>query len=181
MVSSPIASWQIEGEKVETVTDFIFLSSKITVDHDCSHKIKRCLFLERKAMINLDSISKKRHHFADKGPYSQSYGFSSSHVWMWELDYKESWALKNWWFWIMVLKKTLESSVDCKEIKPVHPKRNQSWIFTGKTDSEVKSDAKNWLIGKDPDAGEDWRREEKWMTEDEMVGWHYRWDGNKFE
>ena len=126
-------------------------------------------------------IKKQRNYFANNGPHSQSYGFSSSHVWMWELDYKESWALKNWWFWIMVLKKTLESSLDCKEIKPVHPKRNQSWIFTGKTDSEVKSDAKNWLIGKDPDAGEDWRREEKWMTEDEMVGWHYRRDGNKFE
>ena len=142
-------------ETVETVTDFVFLGSKITADGDCSHEIKRCLLLGRKAMTNLDSIIKKqRHCFADKGPSSQSYGFSSSHVWIWELDYKESWALKNWWFWTVVLEKTLESPLDCKEIQWVHPKGDQSWIFIGRTDTEVETailwppDVKNWLAGK---------------------------------
>ena len=106
-------------------TDFIFLGSKITVDGDCSHEIKRWLLLGRKAMTNLDSVIKKqKHHFANKGLYSQNYGFSSSHVWMWELDHKEGWALKNWCFQIMVLEKTPESLLDTKEIKPVHPKGN---------------------------------------------------------
>ena len=114
----------------------------------------------------------------NKGPSSQSYGFSSSHVWMWELDYKESWAPKNWCFGTVVLEKTLESSLDCKEIKPVHPKGNQSWIFIERTDAEAKTpilwppDGKNWLIWKDTDAGKDWKWEEKGMTEDKMV---YRW------
>ena len=127
-------------------------------------------------MTNLDSILKNRdHHFADKGPYSQSYGFSSSHAQMWELDHKESWAPKNWCFWTVVLEKTLKSPLDCKEIQPVNPKGNQSWIFIGKTDGEAEvpilwpPDAKSWLIGKDPDAGKDWKQEEKWVTEDEMV------------
>ena len=107
-------------EKIETVTDFIFLGSKITVDGDCCYEIKRCLLLGRKAMTNLDSILKKqRYHFADKGPYSQSYGFSSSHVWMWELDYKHSWAPKDWCFWTAVLEKTLESPLDCKEVQSI--------------------------------------------------------------
>ena len=115
---------------------------------------------------------------------SQSYGFSSSHVWMWELDYKESWALKNWCFWTVVLEKTLESLLDCKEIQPVHPKGNQSWMFIGRTDAEAETpilwpaDVKNWVIWKDPDAGKDWGWEEKGMTEDEIVGWHYRHDGH---
>ena len=106
---------------------------------------------------------------------------------MWELDHKESWALKNWCFWPVVLEKTLESPLDCKEIKPVNPKGNQSWIFTGKTDAEAEApilwppDAKNWLIGKDPDAGKDWRKEEKGTTQDEMVGWHHQLDGHEFE
>ena len=123
-------------------------------------------------------IKKQKHYFANKGLSSQSYGFSSSHVWMWELDYKESWVPKNWWFWTAVLEKTLESPLDCKEIQPVHPKGNQSWIFIGRTDTEAETptlwppDAKNWLIWKDPDAGKDWRQEEKGMTEDEMAGWH---------
>ena len=113
------------------------------------------------------SIKKQRNCFANKGPSSQSYGFSSSHVWMWELDYKESWAPKNWCFWTVVLEKTLESLLDCKEIQPVHLKGNKSWIFTGRTDAEAEipilwlPDAKNWLIGKDPDAGKDWGQEEK--------------------
>ena len=120
-------------------------------------------------------VKKQRRYFADKGP-SQSYGFSSSHEWMWKLDHKESWVPKNWCFWTVVLEKTLESPLDSKEIKPVHPKGNQAWIFTGRTDAEAEtqivwaSDAKNWLTGKDPDAGKDWRQE-KGMTEDEMVAW----------
>jgi len=121
-------------------------------------------------------IKKQRHHFANKGPSSQSYGFSSSHVWMWELDHKESWALKNWCFWTVVLEKTLESPLDCKEIQPVNPKENQPWIFIGRTDAEAEAlilwppDAKSWPIGKDLDVGKDWRQEEKGATEDEMVG-----------
>ena len=121
-------------------------------------------------------IKKQRHYFANKGLSSQSYGFSSSHVWMWEWDYKESWVSKNWCFWTVVLEKTVESDLDCKEIQPVNPKRNQSWIFIGRTDAEAETpilwprDAKNWLIWKDPDGGKDWRQEEKEMTEDKMVG-----------
>ena len=132
-------------------------------------------------------IKKQRHYFANKCPSSQSYGFSSSHVWMWELDYKESWALKNWCFLTVVLKKTLESPLDCKEIKSVNSKGNQSWIFIGRTDAKAETpilwppDAKNWLLGKDPDAGKDWRQEEKGTTEDEMFGWHHRLDGHEFE
>ena len=118
--------------------NFIFLGFKITVDGDCSHEIKRRLLLGRKAMTNLDGIlNKQRHYFADRSPSSQSYGFCSSHVWMWELDHKESWAQKNWCFWTVVLEKTLESPLDSKEIKPVNPKGNQSWIFTGRTYAEV--------------------------------------------
>ena len=129
---------------------------------------------------------KQRHSFANKGPSSQSYGFSSSQVWMWELDYKETWELKNWCFWT-VLEKTLESRLDCKEIQPVHPKGNQSWIFIGRTDVKAKtpilrpSDANNWLIGKDHDVVKDWRQEEKGTTEDEMVGRHHRLNGHEFE
>ena len=117
---------------------------------------------------------------------SQRYVFSSSHVWMWELDYKESWALKNWCFWI-VLEKTLVSPLDCKEIQPVHPKGNQFWIFIGRTDAEAETsilgplDAKNWLIWKDSDAGKDWRQEEKGTTQDEMVGWHHQLYGHEFK
>ena len=128
-----------------------------------------------------------RHCFANKGPSSQGYGFSSSHVWMWELDYKEGWVLKNWCFWTGVMEKTLESPLDCKESQPVHPKGNQSWIFIGRTDIEAETPilwppyAKSWFIWKDPDAGKDWRQEEKGMTEDEMVGWHHRLNGCEFE
>ena len=133
------------------------------------------------------NIKEQRHYFANKGPSSQSYGFSSSHVWMWEVDHKERWALKNCCFWIVVLEKTVESPLDCKEIQPVHPKGNQSWIFIGRTDAEAETpilgppDAKNWLIGKDPDSGKDWRQEEKGTTEDEMVGWHHWLNGHDFE
>ena len=186
MASSSITSWQIDGETMETVRNFILGGSKITADGDCSHEIKRHLLLEKMAMANLDSILKSRD-IADKYPSSQSYGFSSSHVWMWELDHKESWAPKNWCFWTVVLEKTLESPLDCKQIQPVNPKGNQPWIFIGRTDVEAEGpilwppDAKNWLIGKDPDVEKDWRQEERGMTEDEMVGWHHRLDGHKFE
>ena len=171
MASGPITSWQINGETVEAVSDFIFGGSKITADGDCSHEIKRCLLLGKKVMTNLrQHIKKQRYYFANKGSSSQSYGFSSSHVWMWELDYKGSWALKNWCFWTVVLEKTLESPLNSKEIQPVHPKGNQSWIFIGRTDAEAETlslwipDVKNWLFGKDPDAGEDWRQEGKGTT-----------------
>ena len=132
-------------------------------------------------------IKKQRHYFANKGLSSQSYGFSNSYVWMWELDYKESWALKSWCFWTVVLEKILESPLDCKEVKAVNPKRNQSWIFIGKTDAEAETptlwppDVKNWLILKNPDAGKDWGQSEKGTTEDEMVVWHHRCDGLEFE
>ena len=131
-------------------------------------------------------IKKQRHHFTDKGPSSQSYGFSSGHVWMWELHYKKGWALKSWCFWTVVLEKTLESSLDCKEIQSVYPNGNQSWIFIGRTDAEAETlilwspDEKNRLTGKDPDAGKDWRQE-KGMTEDEMVGWYHWLNGHEFE
>ena len=172
-------------------------------------------------------IKKQRHYFADKGLYSQNYGFTSrrkwqptpvflpgeSHGrrslvgynpwgrkeldtterlhlhlwWMWELDHKKSWVPKNWCFWTIVLEKTLESPLDCTEIQPVSPKGNQSWIFIGRNDAEAKTpilwppDVKNWLIGKDPDAGKDWRQLEKGTTEDEVVGWHHRLNGHEFE
>ena len=127
MAYSTITSWQTDAETMEIVTDFIFLGSKTTEDGDYSHEIKRCLLHGRKVMTNLESILKKqRHYFANKVPSSQSYGFSNSHVWMWELDYIESWTPKNWCFWIMVLEKILESPLDCKEIQPVHSKENQS-------------------------------------------------------
>ena len=123
---------------------------------------------------------------ANKGPSSQGYGFSSGHVWMWELDYKESWVPKNWCFWTVVLEKSLESPLDCKEIQPVHPKGYQTWVFIGRTDVEAETPtlwpphAKNWLTGKDPHAGKDWSLE-KGTAEDEMVGWHHRLNGHEFE
>ena len=156
-------------ETMETVTDFILGGFKITADGDCSHEIKRHLY-----------------YFANKGLSSQGFGFSSSRVWMWELDYKESWVLKNWCFWTAVLEKTPESPLDCKEIQPVHPKWNQSWMFIGRSNAEAETpilwppDMKSWLILKAPDAGKDWRQEEKGTTEDEMAGWHHRFNGHEF-
>ena len=138
-------------------------------------------------MKNLNCVLKSRHHLADKGPYSQSYGFSSthvSHIWMWELDYQEGWASKNWYFQTMELEKTLESSLDSKEIKPVSPKGNQPWIFIGRTDAKAKApilwppEVKRWLTGKDPDAGKDWGQENR-VTVDEMVGRHHRLNGHE--
>ena len=137
-------------------------------------------------MSNLDSILKSRD-ITNKGPSSQSYGFSSSHIRMPELDYKENWVPKNWCFWTVALEKTLESPLDCKEIQPIHRKRNQSWIFIGRIEAEGETlilwppDVKSWHIWKDPDAGKDWRVEQKGMTEDEMVGWHHQLSGHEFE
>ena len=164
------------------------MGSKITADGDCSHEIKRRLFLGRKAMTNLDSIvdRKQRHCFANKSPSSQGYYFSSNHVWIWELEHKESWAQKNWCFWTVVLKKTLESPLDHKEIQTVHSKGDQSWVFIGGTDVEAETpilwplDAESSLIWKDLDAGKDWGQEEKGRTEDEMVGWHHWHNGHVF-
>ena len=152
-------------------------------------KLKDARSLEEN-LTNLDSMLKSRHYFAKRGPS----GISSSHVWMWELDYKESWVPKNWYFRTVVLEKTLESPLDCKEIKPVNHKGNESWTFTGKTDAEAETpklwppDAKNWLIWKDPDAdvkiivlnSKMWRGN-KGTTEDEMIGWHHWLDGHEFE
>ena len=131
-------------------------------------------------------IKKQRYYFDNKGLSSQGYGFSSSHVGMWKLDYKESWVPDNWCFWTMVLEKTLESPLDRKEIQPVHPKGDQSWVFIGMTNVEAETPifwpphAKSWLSGKDPDARRDWGQEEKGTTEDEMAGWHHRLDGHGF-
>ena len=154
-------------ETVETVRDFMFWGAPKSMQMVTAAMKLKDLLLGRKVMTNLDSIIKKqRHYFANKGPSSQAYGFSTSHVCIWEMDCKESWALKNWCFWIVVLEKTLERPLDCKEIQPVHPKGDQSWVFIGRTDVKAEtpnlwpSDAKSWLIGKDPDAGNDWRRKE---------------------
>ena len=176
MTSGPITSWQIDGE---IVTDFILRGSKITVDGDCSHEIKTLAPWKKIYDQPRQHIKKQRHYFVGGGPSSQSYSFSSSHVWMWELDYEGNWELKNWLFWTVVLEKTLESPLDCKEIQPVHPKGNQSWTFIGRTDPKAEvpilwsPDRKNWLNEKYLDAGKDWRPEEKGMTEDEMFGWYH--------
>ena len=179
MASGPIFPWQIDGETVETVTDFIFL----VADSDCSHEIKRCLLLGRKTVTNLDSVLKSRDiTLPTKVCIVKTIVFSSSHVGMLELDCKEGWALKNWCFRIVVLEKTLENPLEGKEIKPVNPKGNQLRIFIGRTDAEAEAsvlvmtwltwppDAKSWLIGKDSDAGKDWRQKEKMVAEDEVVG-----------
>ena len=188
MASGPITSWEIDGETMGIMTDFIFVGSKITADGNCNHEIKRRLLLGRKTMTNLESILKSKDITSPtKVHLVKAMVFSSSHVWIWELNYKEIWAPKNWCFWTVVLEKTLESLLDCKEIQPVHPKGNQSWIFIGRTNAEAETpilcppDAKNWLIWKDPDAGKDWRWEEKGTTEDEMFGWHHQLDGHEFK
>ena len=149
-------------------------------------KLKDVCVLEN-AMTNIDSIKKQRHHFANNDPCSQSYCFSSSHVEMWELDHKEGWVPKNWCFQTLVLEKTLESPLNCKEIKPVNPKRYQPWILIGRTDAEAEAsilwppDVKSWLSGKDLDVGKDWGQEENWVTEDEMVAWHHWLNGHEFD
>ena len=184
MASSPITSWKIDGE---IVIDFFFFCSKIIANDDCSHEIKRHLFLGRKVMTNLDSILKSRDITLQTNFHLVKAMVFPVVMYGCELDYKESWALENWCFWTMVLKKTLESPLDCKEIQPVPLKGNQSWVFIGRTDAEAEApilwqpNAKNRLIGKDPDAEKDWRQKEKGMTEDEMVGWHHQLDGHEFE
>ena len=139
-------------------------------------------------MTNLDSVLKSRDisHFADKGPYSQSYGFSSSHIRMWEVDHKEGWAPNNWCFQTVILEKTLKSPLDSKEIKTVNPKGNEPWIFIGKTDAKAEAsifwppEEKSWPTGKDPDAWKYWGHQEKGTTEDEMIGWHHWLKGHEF-
>ena len=185
MASSPITSWQIDGK---TVADFILGGSKIILVGDCSHEIKRHLLLGRKVITNLDNILKSwditlstKIHLVKAMVFPVvMYG------WIWELNYKESWVQKNWCFWTVVLEKTLESPLDCKEVQPGHPKPDQSWVFIGKTDVEAETptlwppDAKGWLIWKDPDSGKDWGQEEEGTTEDEMVGWHHWLNGHEF-
>ena len=167
------------------MADFIFLGSKITADGDCSYDIKTLPPWKERYDQPRQHIKKQRHNFVNKGSPSR-YDFSSSHVWMWELDYKESWAPKNWCFWTELLEKTLESPLNCKEIQPVHSKGNQPWVFFGRNDAEAKTPVlwpphtKSWLIGKDSDAGRDWGQEEKGTTEDEMAGWHHWLNGHGF-
>ena len=170
---------------METVLEFILGGSKVTADVDCSHEIKMFTPWKKSYDQPRQHSKKRRHYFVDKGPSIQGYGFSSSQVWMWELDCEESWVLKNWCFWTVVLEKTLESPLDCKEIQLVHPEENKFWMFIGRTDVEAETpilcptDSKSWLIWKDPDAGKDWRKEEKGTTEDEMVRWHHRLNGDE--
>ena len=185
MASGPISSWQIDAENAAMVSDFIFLGFKIKADSPSSHEIKTLAPWKNSYDKPRQHIKKQRHHFAGKGPFSQSYGFSSSHAQMWELDCK-GWVLKNWCFQTVALEKILEIPLESKEIKPVNPNGNQSWIFIGRTDAEGETaiiwpPVKIWLIGKDPDAGKDWRQEEKGMMEDEIVGWHHQLDGHEFE
>ena len=175
MSSDPITSWQIEGEKVEAMTDFIFLDSKITADGDCSCEIKRHVLLGKKAMTNLDSVLRSRniHYFAEKGTSSQSYDFSSSYVQIWELDHKDGWVSKIGAFELWCWRRLLRIPWIAK-IKPVNPKGNQSWIFFGRSDGEAEApilglpDAKSRLIGKDPDGGKDWKQKKR-VAENEIV------------
>ena len=182
MPSGPITLRQVDGETVETVSDFIFGGSKISADGDYSYEVKRHLLLGRKAMTNLDNILKSRDIASPT-----KVCLVKAMVFPVELDCKESWALKNWCFWTVVLEKALESLLDCKEIKPVHPKGNQSWIFIARKDVDAEApilwppDAKNWLIAEDLDAGKDWRQEKKGTTEDGMVGWHHWLDRHELE
>ena len=169
------------------MTDFILGGSKITADGDCSHEIKKHLLLRRKVTSNLYSILKGRDITLPTKVCLVKALVFPVFMYGWELAYKESWGMKKWCFWTVLLEKTLESPLDYKEIQPVHPKGNQSWIFIGRTDAEAETpvlwppDAKNWLTGKDPDAGKDWRWEEQGTTEDEMVRWHHRLNGHEFE
>ena len=186
MSSGPITSWQVDGETVDTVADFIFRSSKITADGDCSREIKRRLLLGRKVMTNLDSILKSRDiTLPTKVCLVKAmvftvvmYGYES-----WTIKKAEYWSRC---FWTVVLEKTLESPLDCKEIQPVHSKGDQSWVLIGRTDAKAETtirwppDVKSWLIWKDPDAGKDWGQEEKGTTEDEIAGWHPRLNGHEF-
>ena len=175
------------GKQWKQWLNLFFWGPKITTDGDYSHEIKRCLLLTGKIMTNLDSIFKSRDiTLPTKVHLVKAMVLPSSHVWMWELDYIESWALKNRCFRTVVLEKTFESPLDCKQVHPVHLKGNQSWIFIRRTDAKAESpilwppDAKSWLIWKDPDPGKDWGQGEKGTTEDEMVGWHHWLNGHGF-
>ena len=188
MASSPITSWQVDGETMETVRDFILMGSKITADGDCSHEIKRCLLLGRKAMTNLDSILKSRDitlptkvHLVKTMVFPVvMYGCES---WTVKKDEHPRIDAFELWCW----RRLLKSPLDYKEIQPVHPKGNQSWVFIGRTDAEAETpifwppDANNWLTLKDANARKDWRREEQGTTEDEVVGWHHWLNGHEFE
>ena len=181
-------SWVLIGHSVLTcswnLSHYIFISMYICLS---TLEIKRHFLWKKSYDQPRQHIKKQRHFFVNKCSSSQSYDFSSSHVWMWELDHKESWVPKNWCFWTVVLEKTLENPLVCKEIKPVNHKGNQSWIFIGRTHAKAETpmlwppDAKNWLIWKDSDAGKDWRQEEKGMSKKEMVGLHHRLDRHEFE
>ena len=187
MASGPITSWEIDGETVETVSDFNFLGSKITAVGDCSHEIERGLLLGRKVMTNLDGILKSRDitlptkvHLVKAMVFPLVvYGCES-----WTVKKAERWKIDAFELWCC---RTLESPLDCKEIQPVHPQGDQSWVFTGRTDAEAETPklwpphVKSWLTGKDPNVGRDWGQEEKGTTQDEMVGWHHQLDGHGFE
>ena len=175
MVSGPITSWQIEREQVEQWQILFSWAPKALQMVTTAMKLKDACSWKKSYDKPRQHIKNQRHYFANKGPSSQSYGFSSSHVWMWQLAHREGWVPKNWCFWTVVLEKTLESPLDCKEIQLVNPKGHQSWIFIRRSDAEGETpilwppDAKSWLIGKDPDAGKDWKQKEKGVAEDGMV------------
>ena len=187
MASGPITSWQIDGETVEIVSDFIFWGSKITAGGDCSHEIKRRLLLGRKVMTNLNSILKSRDITLPTKFFLVKAMVFPVVMYGCELDCEESWAPKNWCFWTVVLEKTLENPLNCKEIQPVHSEGDQSWDFFGRDYARAEIPvlwppyAKSWLIGKDSDAGRDWGQEEKGTTEDEMAVWHHWLDGRESE
>ena len=186
MASGPITSWEIDGETVETVSDFIFWHSQITADGDCSHDIKRPLVLGRKAMTNLDNILKSRDitlptkvHLVKAMVFPVvMYGCEN-----WTMKKAERWSSDAFELWCW---RTLESPLDFKDIQPVHPKGHQSWVLIGRTDAETETPilwsphANSWLIVKDPYSGRDWGQEEKGTTEDEMVGWHHWVNGHEF-
>ena len=186
MASSPITAWQIEGEKAKVVTDFLFLGSKITVDGDCSHEIRRWLLLGRKAMTNLNSVLlvSRDVTLPTKVHIVKAIG-TSGHVQLWKLDSKEGRMPKNRCLRTAVLEKTPESNLDSKDIRPVNLKGNQVWILVGKTDAKAEtpvfwsSDANSWLIGRVPDAGEDWGQKEKRPSEDEVTGWRHWCNGHE--
>ena len=193
MLSIKWHGW-VDFKEVETLTlirwlkqETISLNSNNAANGDWSHEIKRCLFLGRKVMTNLDSIFKSRDITLPTKVHLVKASFSNDHIWIWELDCEESWVPNNWCFWTVVLEKTLESPLDSKEIKPVHSKGDQSWVFIGRTDTEAETrilwplHVKSWLIWKEPDAGRDWGQKEKGTTEDEMAGWHHRLNGREFE
>ena len=175
MASGPITSWKIDGEKWEEWQTLSSWAPQSLQKVTAAMKYKDACSLEEKLWQPRQHIWKQRYYFFDKGPFIQSYYFSSSHIWMWELDHKESWASNNWCFWTMVLEMTLENPLDCKEIQPVHPKGNLSWIFIGRTSAEAEApilwppDVKSWLVRKDPDAWKiegrrrRWRQRMRWL------------------